>query len=77
MKYEEVMKQLKSLSNPKNVEGMARFGISPENTYGVSIPNLRKIVKEIKNINSKSAKWIASDAIKELTSEAIQKRLKK
>lgn len=25
---------------------MARFGINPENTYGVSIPNLRKIAKE-------------------------------
>ncbi len=24
---------------------MARFGINPENTYGVSIPNLRKIAK--------------------------------
>ena len=25
---------------------MARFGINPENTYGVSIPNLRRIAKE-------------------------------
>lgn len=25
---------------------MARFGINPENTYGVSIPNLRKIARE-------------------------------
>jgi 3-methyladenine DNA glycosylase AlkD len=35
------------LSNPKAVEGMARFGINPNNTYGVSIPNLRTIAKEI------------------------------
>jgi len=26
---------------------MARFGINPENTYGVSIPNLRQIAKEV------------------------------
>jgi 3-methyladenine DNA glycosylase AlkD len=26
---------------------MARFGINPENTYGVSIPNLRKMAKEV------------------------------
>jgi hypothetical protein len=32
--------------------------------------------KEIQNIESKSAKWIAQDVIKELTSDAIQKRLK-
>ena len=47
MKYENILKKLKALSNPKAVEGMARFGISPENTYGVSIPNLRKMAKEI------------------------------
>jgi 3-methyladenine DNA glycosylase AlkD len=47
MQYKEVLERLKSLSNPKNVEGMARFGINPNNTYGVSIPNLRKMVKEI------------------------------
>lgn len=41
----EVLKKLKSLSNPTAVEGMARFGINPNNTYGVSIPNLRTIAK--------------------------------
>lgn len=47
MKYEEVLEELKSLSNPKAVDGMSRFGINPKNTYGVSIPNLRKLAKEI------------------------------
>jgi len=46
MQYNDILKKLKSLSDPKAVEGMARFGINPENTYGVSIPNLRKIAKE-------------------------------
>ena len=27
--------------------GMARFGISPENTLGISIPALRKMAKEM------------------------------
>lgn len=36
---------MKSLSNPEAVEGMAKFGINPRNTFGVSIPNLRKIAK--------------------------------
>jgi len=44
---DDILKQLKFLSNPKAIEGMARFGITPERTYGVSIPNLRKIAKEI------------------------------
>jgi 3-methyladenine DNA glycosylase AlkD len=46
MKYDEIMQRLKTLSDPEAVKGMARFGINPENTYGVSIPNLRKLAKE-------------------------------
>jgi 3-methyladenine DNA glycosylase AlkD len=36
-----------------------------------------KTAREIQQINSTSARWIASDAIRELTSEAVQKRLKR
>jgi len=43
---EEIIAGIKSLANPKNVEGMARFGINPANTYGVSIPVLRKMARE-------------------------------
>jgi 3-methyladenine DNA glycosylase AlkD len=42
-----LIKKLKSLSNSEAVAGMARFGINPKNTYGVSIPVLRKMAKEI------------------------------
>jgi len=52
MQYENILKRLKALSNPKTVEGMARFGINPENTYGVSIPNLRRIAKEVRKNHS-------------------------
>ncbi|MFC1478578.1 DNA alkylation repair protein [Candidatus Margulisiibacteriota bacterium] len=46
MTYDNIISKLKSLSDPKAVEGMARFGINPENTFGVSVPNLRAIAKE-------------------------------
>jgi 3-methyladenine DNA glycosylase AlkD len=36
-----------------------------------------KVAYEIKDIDAKSARWIASDAIRELESEKIQERLKK
>jgi 3-methyladenine DNA glycosylase AlkD len=36
-----------------------------------------KFAMDIKNIDSKSAKWIANDAIRELTSSKIQERIKK
>lgn len=44
---EDVLNKLKALSDPRAVEGMARFGINPENAYGVSIPKLRSLAKEI------------------------------
>jgi len=47
MDARQVLKKLKSHANPKNVEGMARFGINPNNTLGVSMPLLRKTAKEI------------------------------
>ena len=47
MQINEILKRLKILSNPKAAKGMARYGITPKKTYGVSIPNLRKIAKEI------------------------------
>ena len=46
MQYNDILKKLKSLSNPEAIKGMAKYGINPDNTYGVSIPNLRKIARE-------------------------------
>ena len=45
--YEEIIEKLKSMANPVNVAGMARFGINPKNTLGISVKDLRKIAKEI------------------------------
>jgi len=47
MKYEEILKKLKSLVDPEAVKGMARYGINPKNNLGVSIYKLRPIAKEI------------------------------
>jgi len=47
MDYDEVIKKMKSLENPKNVEGMARYGINPENNLGLSVATVRGLAKEI------------------------------
>ena len=47
MQVGKIIQKLESLSNPKAIEGMKKFGITPEENFGVSIPNLRKIAKEI------------------------------
>lgn len=49
MEYEEIISKLESMKNPRNVEGMARFGIRPKTkVLGIPIPELRKFAKEIK-----------------------------
>ncbi len=45
--HDTILRTLKSLSDPRAMQGMARFGINSQNTYGVSIPNLRKMAKDI------------------------------
>jgi 3-methyladenine DNA glycosylase AlkD len=42
-----VLEELRGLANPANVAGMARFGISPTGTLGISIPSLRKIARRV------------------------------
>lgn len=44
---EAILKRLESMRNPANVKGMARFGINPRNTLGISVYDLRKIAKGI------------------------------
>ncbi|NYZ75047.1 DNA alkylation repair protein [Candidatus Micrarchaeota archaeon] len=46
MNAREIVAKLKSLANPENIEGMARFGINPKNTLGVSVPEMRKLAKQ-------------------------------
>ncbi|HEX2866794.1 MAG TPA: DNA alkylation repair protein [Ignavibacteriales bacterium] len=45
MTKDEILDFIKSNYNEENVKGMARFGISSKNTYGVSMPVLRHMAK--------------------------------
>ncbi|MHA1552599.1 MAG: DNA alkylation repair protein, partial [Candidatus Heimdallarchaeaceae archaeon] len=45
MQLEEIILEFKSKSNLKSIEGMARFGITPDKTFGIRIPELRKMAK--------------------------------
>lgn len=46
-KVQKVLEELKAHANPEDAAGMARFGINPNNTFGVRIPMLRALAKEI------------------------------
>lgn len=41
-----VLKKLKPLANPKNIKGMARFGINTEKALGIPVPFLRNLAKK-------------------------------
>jgi 3-methyladenine DNA glycosylase AlkD len=46
---DELLVQIKALANPANVAGMARFGINPANTLGVSMVALRALAKGLRD----------------------------
>lgn len=48
LRAEELLGQLRSLADPANVAGMARFGISAEGTLGVSVSQVRVMAREVK-----------------------------
>lgn len=43
----EILDQLRATAKPGIVAGMARFGLSPENRLGLSMPEIRKIAKRV------------------------------
>ncbi|MBM3132039.1 MAG: DNA alkylation repair protein [Chloroflexi bacterium] len=57
MDYSEIIEHLESIANPRAIEGMAKYGITPDKAYGVSIPDLRAIAKGI-GTNHELAHWL-------------------
>jgi 3-methyladenine DNA glycosylase AlkD len=47
MDLDMILKELRQRANPVNVEGMARFGINPQGTLGISVVELRKLARKI------------------------------
>jgi len=46
MQRDDTLKRLKSMSNPKAVKSMARYGMTAEKRLGISVPEMRKLAKE-------------------------------
>ena len=44
---EDVLERLKGKARPDQLEGMARYGMAVEQRLGVSVPDLRKLSKEL------------------------------
>lgn len=70
IKVKQILSELNRLANPGAISFMTRFGITPEHTLGVTIPNLRRIAREYRNdhelaaelwqINSRETRILAS-----------------
>ena len=62
MDTKKIIAELKTYKNPKNIAGMARFGIGGKNVLGgPNIPTLRKMAKDIKKIAGDERHDIAID----------------
>ena len=48
MALQEILKKMKSYYNPRNIAGMARYGINVEKAFGVPAPVLQKMAREIR-----------------------------
>ena len=79
------LKKLKYYSTPMGIEtkiDIEKFSLDGERKKKLRKRNKKlnvkalKVAKEIQKINSKSAKWVANNAISELTNEKIKNRLK-
>lgn len=47
MDAEETLAKLRTLGDPASVKGRARFGIPEENAWGVPLPKIRRLAKEL------------------------------
>ena len=47
MTVQDVIEELRKHYNPRNLEGMARYGINVEKAFGVNVPVLRALAKKI------------------------------
>jgi 3-methyladenine DNA glycosylase AlkD len=45
--YNDIIHKLELSSRPEAIEGMAKYGVTSGNAYGVSIPVLRSIAKRL------------------------------
>src|SRR5438552_15931269 len=44
---EDILRKMMALATPESLKGMGRFAINTEKAYGVSIPDLRSLAREI------------------------------
>jgi 3-methyladenine DNA glycosylase AlkD len=56
----EILAALRAQANPKNVEGMARYGISTAGTLGVPVAEIRRLARQVGRSHSLAAELWAS-----------------
>ncbi|HII95807.1 MAG TPA: DNA alkylation repair protein [Candidatus Methanofastidiosum sp.] len=84
MECQSIIEKLKTISDPKTLEGMSRYGIKTDKAFGVSIPKIRLLAKEIEKDHNLAlelwksgfheTKFLASmiDDPKKLTNEQME-----
>ncbi|MFC1540628.1 DNA alkylation repair protein [Candidatus Margulisiibacteriota bacterium] len=60
MNYQEILRKIKSQANPRNVLGMARYGINPQNNYGLCMGDIMSLARQIGQDHALAGKLWAS-----------------
>jgi 3-methyladenine DNA glycosylase AlkD len=60
MEYADILRKLKSYYNPRNIAGMARYGINVKKAYGVPAPVLRQMARAHRKDHSLAERLWAS-----------------
>lgn len=63
MQCSDILKELESLADPEAAKAMQRFGITARHVYGVPVPVLRKMAKEIGTDHSLAASLWACNSL--------------
>ncbi len=62
MTHAEIVTELERLGDPEDAAGMVRFGITPERTWGIRMPELRALGKRIGTDHELALRLWADDA---------------
>ncbi len=58
--YEQMIEQLKALASPENVAGQQRFAISGGEQLGVTLPDLRRLAKGVRDHKLAAQLWASN-----------------
>jgi hypothetical protein len=71
MTFDEVIAHLQRLANPENIAGMARFGINPKPTLGISIRAVLAVTERARGDRETGSGRVSTSAFRSLVNSEV------